>query len=137
MSETTFTQKGVIEQIASNAITVRIDCKSACSACHSKDICLSTERATKHVTVAPDGNSYTLGQSVTLYGEKQLAFKALFWGYLCPMLMVIATLIINIKIGMSESRAGIFALLVLVPYYLLLYALRDHFKRKFIFKIKL
>jgi len=137
MAEASFTQKGIVEQITNNAITVRIDCQSACSACHSKDICHSSDKAIKHVTVEPDGNTYTIGQSVTVCGEKQMAFKALFWGYLCPMIVVVASLTIFINSGISEAAAGLAALLLLVPYYLVLFVLRDHFKRKFIFKIKL
>ena len=79
MADISFSQLGTIEHIGDDAITVRIDCNSACSACHSKDVCLSTDKAVKHITIEPDGRVFAVGQQVTVYGQKQLATKALFW----------------------------------------------------------
>lgn len=137
MSETTFSQNGVIEQISEDSIIVRIDCNSACSACHSKDLCISTDKAAKHITIEPDGNIYSIGQQVTVYSQKQLAMKALFWGYICPLLILVAALVVLIYAGLSESKAGILSILTLAPYYLALYLLRNRFRNKFKFKIKL
>ena len=136
MADVTFSQTGTIEQIGDDAITVRIDCNSACSACHSKDVCLSTDKAVKHITIEPDGRVYAVGQQVKVYGQRQLAFKALFWGYIAPLLLVIAVLAGMILAGFAEAVAGLTALLALAPYYLALFLLRDRFKRTFIFKIK-
>ena len=136
MAESTFSQLGTIEDIGDSAITVRIDCNSACSACHSKDVCLSTDKAVKHITIEPDGRVYAVGQQVRVYGQKQLAAKALFWGYIAPLLLVIAVLAGMIMAGFAEAVAGLTALLALAPYYLALFLLRDRFKRTFIFKIK-
>ena len=136
MAESTFSQLGTIEDIGDNAITVRIDCNSACSACHSKDVCLSTDKAVKHITIEPDGRVYAVGQQVRVYGQKQLATKALFWGYLAPLILVVAVLAGLILAGLSEAVAGVAALLSLLPYYLVLFLLRDRFKRTFVFKIK-
>ena len=136
MADVTFSQTGTIEHIGNDAITVRIDCNSACSACHSKDVCLSTDKAVKHITIEPDGRVYAVGQQVKVYGQRQLAFKALFWGYLAPLILVVAVLSVLILAGFSESVAGVAALLSLLPYYLVLFLLRDKFKRTFVFKIK-
>ena len=136
MADVTFSQTGTIEQIGDSAITVRIDCNSACSACHSKDVCLSTDKAVKHITIEPDGRVFAVGQQVTVYGQKQLATKALFWGYIAPLLLVIAVLTGMILAGFAEAVAGLTALLALAPYYLALFLLRDRFKRTFVFKIQ-
>ena len=136
MADVTFSQTGTIEHIGDDAITVRIDCNSACSACHSKDVCLSTDKAVKHITIEPDGRVYAVGQQVNVYGQRQLAFKALFWGYLAPLILVVAVLSVLILAGFSEAVAGVAALLSLLPYYLVLFLLRDKFKRTFVFKIQ-
>lgn len=136
MAEATFSQNGTIEHIGDDAITVRIDCNSACSACHSKDLCLSVDKAVKHITIEPDGRVYAVGQQVTVYSQRQLAFKALFWGYLAPLILVVAVLAGLVMAGFSEAVAGVAALLALAPYYLALFLLRDRFKRTFVFKIK-
>ena len=135
MADVTFSQTGTIEHIGDDAITVRIDCNSACSACHSKDVCLSTDKAVKHITIEPDGRVYAVGQQVKVYGHRQLAFKALFWGYLAPLILVVAVLAGLILARFSEAIAGVAALLSLLPYYLVLFLLRDKFKRMFVFKI--
>ena len=136
MADISFSQLGTIEHIGDDAITVRIDCNSACSACHSKDVCLSTDKAVKHITIEPDGRVFAVGQQVRVYGQKQLATKALFWGYIAPLLLVIAVLAGMILAGFAEAVAGLTALLALAPYYLALFLLRDRFKRTFVFKIK-
>ena len=136
MAEATFSQNGTIEHIGDDAITVRIDCNSACSACHSKDLCLSVDKAVKHITIEPDGRVYAVGQQVTVYSQRQLAFKALFWGYLAPLILVVVVLSGLILAGFSEAVAGVAALLSLLPYYLVLFLLRDKFKRTFVFKIE-
>lgn len=137
MSESTYSQPGTIEQINDDSIIVRIDCNSACSGCHSKDLCLSTDKAVKHITIEPDGNIYSIGQQVTVFSQKQLGMKALFWGYICPLLILVAALVVLIYAGLSESKAGILSILTLAPYYLALYLLRNRFRNKFKFKIKL
>lgn len=137
MSEATYSQPGTIEQINDDSIIVRIDCNSACSGCHSKDLCISTDKAVKHITIEPDGNIYSIGQKVTICSQKQLGMKALFWGYICPLLILVAALVVLIYAGLSESKAGILSILTLAPYYLALYLLRNRFRNKFKFKIKL
>ena len=64
-----------------------------------------------------------------------MAFKALFWGYLAPLILVVAVLSGLILAGFSEAVAGVAALFSLLPYYLVLFLLRDRFKRTFVFKI--
>lgn len=137
MSDATYSQSGTIEQINDDSIIVRIDCNSACSGCHSKDLCISTDKAVKHITIEPDGNTYSIGQQVKIYSQKQLGMKALFWGYICPLLILVTALIVLISAGLSEGKAGILSILTLAPYYLALYLLRNRFKNKFKFKIKI
>ena len=136
MAEATFSQNGTIEHIGDDAITVRIDCNSACSACHSKDLCLSVDKAVKHITIEPDGRVYAVGQQVTVYSQRQLAFKALFWGYLAPLILVVAVLAGLVLAGFSEAAAGGIAILALAPYYLVLFLLRNRMKKTFVFKIR-
>lgn len=137
MAEHTFSQQGVVESIATDCITVRIECNSACSACHAKSMCVSTDKAEKRVEVEPDGREYQIGDKVIVYGQRQIAFKALFWGYLCPLLLVVVSLAILVNSGQSEIVSGCISILLLLPYYLVLFLLRNRFKKKFVFKIKL
>ncbi len=137
MSDVTYSQPGTIEQINDDSIIVRIDCNSACSGCHSKDLCLSTDKAVKHITIDPDGNIYSIGQQVKIYSQKQLGMKALFWGYICPLLILVTSLVALIGAGLGESKAGLLSIMTLAPYYLALYLLRDRFKSKFKFKIEI
>lgn len=137
MSDVTYSQPGTIEQINDDSIIVRIDCNSACSGCHSKDLCISTDKAVKHITIEPDGNIYSIGQQVTVFSQQKIAFKALFWGHLCPLLIVVASLFALTGIGLSEAKSGLMAISATIPYYMVLFLLRNHFKKKFVFKIKL
>ncbi|MDO8899058.1 MAG: SoxR reducing system RseC family protein [Bacteroidales bacterium] len=133
----TIEHPAVITKVSDNIIEVMILSKSACSSCNAKGSCNMSEMEEKIVSVARIPNlEYAVGQQVVLYMQQQLGTIAVFLGYILPFLLVLLTLIVMIASGFSEGLAGLSALLVLIPYYIVIYLLRSKLGRKFQFYIK-
>ncbi len=127
---------GIIDHIKGDVAQVKIDSQSACTACHAKGVCGAADQKEKFLDVHLHGASYQVGEPVRVLVAKNLGFKAVLLGYFYPFLLVIAILISLTVIGMDESKAGVFSLLSVVPYYLVLYLLRSRIETKFTFSIK-
>lgn len=136
MSKSSITHQGIIESISIDTIKVKINNVSACSACHAKGACSASDMQEKIIDAIPNGQNYKTGDIVTLIAKESMGFKALFLGYLLPFLLVLFTLIIGTSINLKEAIAGIISLSVLIPYYGILFLLKDKIKKSFIFEIK-
>ncbi len=127
---------GVVDAVHGQIVTVRILQASACSGCHAAGICRASESKEKLVQVeCPDASSYQIGQSVTVMGTERLAVRAVMMAFGMPLLLMLAALVAAIAFTGSEKTAAAAAFLVLVPYYLVLFLLRNRIKKEFIFKI--
>jgi sigma-E factor negative regulatory protein RseC len=73
---------------------------------------------------------------VTVLFRESSGMKALVLGYMLPFLILMITLVVAISVTGNEILAGILALLMLVPYYLTLYLLKDKIKQTFTFKLE-
>jgi sigma-E factor negative regulatory protein RseC len=82
-----------------------------------------------------DAGSFMTGQSVTVVCAETLGFKAIVFAFGLPLLLLLAALITGMSATGSEKVAAIASVSVLVPYYLILFLLRDRFKKDFQFRI--
>jgi len=131
------THPGIIDKISSDSVFVKILAMSACSSCHAKSMCSVAEIEEKIVEVKKeDGREYQEGQNVTVAMQKSLGGKAVFLGYLLPFLLLIGVLILVLSLTGNEGIAGLSAIVVLIPYYWLLYMLRNRLKKTFSFRIE-
>ena len=126
---------GVVQQVSENKITVVIINASACSACHAKGACLASDLKEKEIDIVRFSGQYQVGQHVHIVGRPSQGLKAVFYGYLLPFLLVLATLLISISYTKSEGLAGLIALAILIPYYGFLYLFKNTLKRSFEFEI--
>jgi sigma-E factor negative regulatory protein RseC len=83
-----------------------------------------------------NGHTYHTGDAVRVEVSKNLGMKAVALGYVYPFLVLMAVLVGLISLGMAELKAGMFSLLSLVPYYLLLFLFRNRIDSKFTFSLK-
>jgi sigma-E factor negative regulatory protein RseC len=127
---------GVIEQIEGELAHVRIQSESACAACHAKGVCGAAGQEEKYIDVPVRVSDYKVGEKVRVLVARHLGFKAVALGYLYPLLVMMAALIILISAGIDELRAAPLALLSLPFYYLVLYLLRNRIGRSFTFSIQ-
>ncbi len=131
------THPGRIEKIGEFKVEVNILAQSACSSCHSKGMCGVAEMENKIVEVwKPQDFKYEIGDEVVVYMKKSLGNKAVFYGYLYPFLIMLASLIVLISITGNEGLSALVSLTLLVPYYFAIYKLKDRLSKTFEFKIK-
>jgi positive regulator of sigma E activity len=128
--------EGIIDQINGNVAHVKIDSVSACASCHAKGACSAADQEEKYLDVPLEGTDYQQGEAVQVQVTKRLGFRAVALGYFYPFLLVMAILILLTYIGVPELKAGILALLSIVPYYLGLYLFRKRIETTFTFSIK-
>jgi len=127
---------GRISEMSNDRISVTIVSESACAGCHAKGFCGVADSKEKIIEMKNTGNhEHKVGDCVKIVMQKSTGLKAVFYGYVLPFIILMATLLGTLNTTGNEGLAGILALLVLAPYYLALYMLRDKLKSKFEFKI--
>jgi len=128
---------GKVVGIEANRIRVQILSQSACSACHAKGACNAADMTEKFIdTLAAPGDSFKLGDSVTVIMAETLGRTALLYGIILPLIVMVFILVLFTALGRSEAQAGLFALGGLVPYYLLLYVFRQKVEKNFSFTVE-
>ncbi len=128
--------KGVIEEVNGKVVRVGIQAASACDSCHAKGICGAVDVQDKYVDVNISNNIYKVGEHVHVVLKQNEGYKALLWGYLVPLVLVIAMLFVTLAITNHEAKSGLIALSSLIPYYAFLYFLRNRLNNSFHFMIK-
>lgn len=127
---------GRVEAITANDIRVVIISQSACASCHAKGACTASDVAEKQVVVSKPFHSYTVGETVKVTMKQSLGYKALFLGYILPLIVLLVSLFVFNGIGFSEGISGLLSLVVLGPYYFILYVFRKRFEKEFYFDIE-
>ena len=127
---------GSVQEVTANNITVKILSQSACAACHAKGACGLSDTAEKTVVVRKPNHSYMVGQNVKVILRQSLGFKALALGYLFPFLLMVLLLVVLTVVGVSELKAGLLSIAVLVPYYFGLHLFNNKISKQFIFDIE-
>ncbi len=128
--------KGIIKSITDQKIVVCIISESACASCHAKGVCSAADMQDKEVEIRNFSGEYRVGQSVQVVGKTAQGFKALFYGYVFPFLLIMLVLITLTRLQFSEGVSGLISLSILVPYYLILYLTRNKIRKSFEFEIK-
>lgn len=126
---------GIIQAVSEDKLTVTIVSASACSSCHAKGACLASDMKEKEIDIYRFDGKYQQGQHVNIVGQTSQGYKAAFYGYVLPFLLVFATLLITISITHSDGLSGLLSLAILFPYYAVLYFFRNNLKRSFEFEI--
>ncbi len=128
--------RGIIDKIEDDTLFVRIMQQSACAGCHAKNMCSASESKEKIIEVRDNSHLYTINEEVILTGKTSLGLKAVFLAFVIPVLIVVATIIVGNISGWDEAASALASLILLVPYYGILYSLREKLKRTFVFTLK-
>lgn len=128
---------GVVEEVLSKIIKVRIVHESACASCHAKGACNASDMQEKIIDVYPlDIKSVKIGSNVIIQGQQSLGLKAAFIAYILPFILVAITLFVSYALTKDEAISGIASLVVLVPYFLLIKYLSPRLQKSFVFTLK-
>lgn len=135
---TKISHSGIVESIEDGCVKVRIVQTSACAACKVAGYCNAAESKEKIVDVFGDATAKELavGQQVTVTTSGQVAAKALMWGFGLPFVVMVAVLVLVLWLTGSEGKAALSGLAALVPYYILLWLLRNRMRQQLAFSIE-
>lgn len=128
---------GVITSITDNKVSVKILQQSACSSCHAKGACTAADSKEKMVDITDYTGRYRVNDQVTVIGQKSMGYKAILWAFVIPIVIIVLILIMGTSIWQfSEIKTALTTIISLVPYYALLYLLRNRMAESFKFTIK-
>src|SRR5574344_584054 len=137
MNDKDIEHTGVVEGIEGEHMLIRIVQTSACASCTAHLLCNASDKKEMTVDVySNDSSLYQVGQEVLVVGSTSMGMKAVWLAYCVPLLLLIAVLMTMVSITDNEPLAAIVSILSLLPYYLVLYALRKRMRSKFSFTLK-
>jgi positive regulator of sigma E activity len=128
--------KAYVKQVNPDSLQVTVINRSACAACHARKACTVSDMQEKEIEITGFTKPHRKGEEVTILFKESSGLKALFFGYIVPLLMLITALIIALRVTHDEGISGLIALAILVPYYITLYFFRHHLKKMFKFEIE-
>ena len=131
MASSRVSHEGTVINVADGKVSVKIEVKSACSACHARSMCSVSELSEKVIEALP-AESVSVGDSVVVEMEEKFGLKAVFYVFFIPFVLRASTLFVSANF-VSEAFAALFSLLVLAPYALLLMLLKPYFAKQFVF----
>lgn len=128
---------GIIESLGDHRIHVRIQQSSACAACKVSAHCNSADTKDKIVDVYSDRtDEYRVGESVVVAEDNRVGLKAALYAYVVPLCLMIGTLVLMLAVTGQEAVAALAAFLILIPYYAVLYLLRNKIRNQINFDIE-
>ncbi len=128
---------GTVESVDGNTVVVRIESQAACGHCQAKSHCGMVESADKLIEITHhNASAYTIGQHVIVTLKQSLGYRALLLGYIIPFLILLLALFaITLSTG-REALAAFVSVLLMVPYYALLYRYRHQLRKTFHFELE-
>lgn len=126
---------GFISAIDRGIAYVSLIQTSACASCAVKGVCDAASSESKQFEIPVKGDGWHVGEEVIVKINPMTGFLAVCLGYLLAFILVVSTLLIGLALGLSEARAGLAAILILVPYYATLALFKKRLQRKLHLKI--
>jgi positive regulator of sigma E activity len=123
-------QKGIIEHISASKIKIRIQPLSVCNSCQTKSLCNIKGNQSNIIEITDKSGSFSVGDVVNILVKKSTGYTALFLGYMLPLIIVLFFIFLFSGLGYNEVIAGAGSLLMLAPYYLILYSLRHNIRKR-------
>ena len=128
---------GIVENVTEGCVKVRIVQSSACVACKVASHCNAADSKVKIVDVfCCDTSEYSVGQNVIVSASTDVANKALLLGFGIPFLLLICVLLITLRLTNEEGFAALVAVGSLVPYYFIIWLMRDKIQQRISFQIE-
>lgn len=129
---------GIIESIEDGCIHVRIVQTSACAACKVAGYCNAADAKEKIVDVFCNtaDTVWKAGQSVMVTAPGEVAPRALLLGFGIPFIVLVGVLALVLWLTANEGLAALCGLGALLPYYGVLFMLRNRLREKFAFSIE-
>ena len=129
--------RGIVEKVEGSHVVVRIVQTSACAACSAKGLCNASESKEKQIDVYEVNASYRIGEEVVLCGTTSMGMRAVFLAFGIPMLLLLFALFVTMRVTDGDALvSSLVALFAVVPYYLVIYFMKDKLNKTFSFTIE-
>jgi sigma-E factor negative regulatory protein RseC len=128
-------KEGIIREITDTEIVVAMTLSSACSGCHAKSMCGVDSKNELMRFLRMPNDHYAVGDHVNIQLSPQSGTRAVIWGYLFPLLVLIITLFVTYWLTHHELISVLFALVLTVAYYFLLHKLDKKLAKRIKFTI--
>lgn len=129
--------RGIVEKVEGSHVVVRIVQTSACAACSAKGLCNASESKEKQIDVYEVNASYRIGEEVVLCGTTSMGMRAVFLAFGIPMLLLMVALFVTMRVTDGDALvSSLVALFAVVPYYLVIYFMKDKLNKTFSFTIE-
>ena len=126
-----------MERVEGDCVKVRIVQTSACAACKVASHCNAAESKVKIVDVlTSDSSAYRAGEEVVVSASKDVANRALLLGFGLPFLLLVGVLVVMLRLTSEQGLAALGAIGALIPYYILLWLMRDRIRQQISFRIE-
>lgn len=126
----TIKHEGIVSKVSNSAITISLKGNVNCEGCKAQSACGVSDSNDKEIEIENPTQSFQLNETVDLVLNRELGLKAVFWAYVFPFILMFLVLILT-SLFLKEWVAGLVSLFVLVPYYFMLFVLKDTFKKAF------
>lgn len=134
-SEKEVSHTGIVKAISENGIKVGIVVQSGCASCQIKGTCNMSEQTDKELDITCNPNAFYIGQKVMVRLKASQGMNALFLGYVLPFIILLLTMIISSNLIDNEGIVGLISLGSIVPYYIILYLLKNSIRKKFTYVV--
>lgn len=140
----TIVHRGIVQAIGNDSMKVRLVESSTCASCEASAHCHLSERKEKIVEVfheqpLSDTNAkaltYKVGDEVKVCASSTAGWNAVILAFVFPFVVLVGGVLIARLFTTDEALMAIAGLLALIPYYLLLYLLREKVRRRFTFSL--
>ncbi len=137
LGEETVTHSGTVRKIEKNKAEISVISKASCVSCSLNNVCSVSDMKEKIIEVElSQVAQYNEGDSVVVEMKQSYGTWAVVLGYLFPFFVLFLGLIMFLHFGLNQGLSGILAIALLIPYYSILYLLRDFFKKRFRYHIQ-
>ena len=129
---------GVVESIEGSHVKVRILQVSACSTCSIKGHCNASDMKEKLIDAYNTQHvPYQIGDRVMVCATTSMGMKAVLLAFAIPFVVLLLALFIVMSVTEGdELLSAAISLCTLIPYYLIIYKLKNKMSRTFSFTIE-
>ena len=126
---------GRVVSIFGTGVEVAVAGGQTCASCRMKGAC-GTGRDGENIIIVNTSDNFAVGDEVEVSIRKTMGFRAVFYIYVLPFLLVFFSLVALVQSGAGDAAAGGTALGILALYYVLLFIFRKNVGMEVNFEVR-
>lgn len=134
---TEIVHKGKIIKIEKDKATVAVNRGEMCNHCLAKASCrLLSENIQLITATINSDDSFEIGEEVMISTAGQTGWKAIFWCYILPLVILLLAVLGGNIAKLSENKTAVISILAVLIYFLGLWKFSKKIEQKVIFEIE-